>query len=143
MDQIDRQIDSSMKGLIGEMKGIRDRTQKAKPEIDAMNRWMERTNARAIADRGKKGINGEIARIELGVMGTRPGMKAIRRRAARAADAAARGSKPARRAQDIYANQMAFTGPGKPKAGRNNLKPGPRNKQGPPKRTRKPRKPRK
>jgi hypothetical protein len=141
--QIDRQIDSTMKGMVDEMKGIRDRAKKAKPEIDKMSRWMERTNARAIADRGKKGINGEIARIEIGTVGTGPGMKAIRRRADRASQAAARGSKLARRAQDIYANQMAFTGPGKPKAGKNNLKPGPRNKQGPPKRTRKPRKPRK
>jgi hypothetical protein len=141
--QIDRQIDSTMKGMVDEMKGIRDRAKKAKPEIDKMSRWMERTNARAIADRGKKGINGEIARIEIGTVGTGPGMKAIRRRAERASQAAARGSKPARRAQEIYASQMAFTGPGKPKAGKNNLRPGPRNKQGPPKRTRKPRKPRK
>jgi hypothetical protein len=70
-------------------------------------------------------------------------MKAIRRRAERASQAAARGSKPAKRAQHIYANQMAFTGPGKSKAGKNNLRPGPRNTSGPPKRTRKPRKPRK
>jgi hypothetical protein len=137
--QIDRQIDSTMKGMVDEMKGIRDRAKKAKPKIDRMSRWLERTNARAIADRGKKGINGEIARIEIGTVGTGPGMKAIRRRAERASQAAARGSKPARRAQEIYASQMAFTGPGKPKAGKNNLKPGPRNKQGPPKRTRKPR----
>ena len=137
--QIDRQIDRTMKGMVDEMKGIRDRAKKAKPEIDRMSRWLERTNARAIADRGKKGINGEIARIEIGTVGTGPGMKAIRRRAERASQAAARGSKPARRAQEIYASQMAFTGPGKPKAGKNNLKPGPRNKQGPPKRTRKPR----
>jgi hypothetical protein len=143
LGQIDRQIDSTMKGMVDEMKGIRDRARKAKPEIDRMSRWLERTNARAITDRGKKGISGEIARIEIGTVGTGPGMKAIRRRAERASQAAARGSKPAKRAQQIYANQMAFTGPGKPKAGRNNVKPGPRNTSGPPKRTRKPRKPRK
>jgi hypothetical protein len=136
--QIDRQIDSTMKGMVDEMKGIRDRAKKAKPEIDRMSRWLERTNARAIADRGKKGIGGEIARIEIGTVGTGPGMKALRRRADRASQAAARGSKPARRAQEIYASQMAFTGPGKPKAAKSNLRPGPRNTQGPPK-TRKPR----
>ena len=141
--QIDRQIDSTMKGMVDEFKGIRERAKKAKPRLDRMNRKLERSNARAIADRGKKGIDGEMARIEMGVVGSGPGMKALRRRADRASQAAARGSKPARRAQEIYANQMAFTGAGKPKAGKNNLKPGPRNKQGPPKRTRKPRKPRK
>jgi hypothetical protein len=136
MDRIDRQIDSTMKGMIGEMKAMRDRAKKAKPSIDRMNRRLERSNARSIADRGKKGIDGEIARIEISTIGSQPGAKAIRRRAARASAAAARGSKPAARAQDIYANQLAYTGPGKPKAGRNNLRPGPRNTQGPPKRKR-------
>jgi hypothetical protein len=141
--QIDRQIDSTMKGMVDEFKGIRERAKKANPRLDRMNRKLERSNARAIADRGKKGIDGEMARIEMGVVGSGPGMKALRRRADRASQAAARGSNPARRAQEIYANQMAFTGAGKPNAGKNNLKPGPRNTQGPPKRTRKPRKPRK
>jgi hypothetical protein len=67
----------------------------------------------------------------------------IGRRAARAASAAARGSQAGKKALGTYLNQMAFTGKGKPKPGRNNLRPGPRNKQGPPKRTRKPRRPRK
>lgn len=63
----------------------------------------------------------------------------IRRRAARATAAAAKGSKPAARARVIYGQQLAFTGAGKPSKARNNLKPGPRNTKGAPKRKRKPR----
>jgi hypothetical protein len=139
-NQIDRQIDRTMKDMVNETKRLSRAVKKAKPSIDRMNRKLERSNARSIADRSKKGIDGEIARIELSTVGSGPGMKAIRRRAARAAEAAARGSKPARRAQEIYGNQMAGTGPGKPKAAKNNLRPGPRNTQGPPKKRRRNRK---
>jgi hypothetical protein len=81
--------------------------------------------------------------MEMGVIGSRMGMKAMKRRMARAADAAARGSKAGKRAQEIYANQVAFTGKGKAKAAKSNIRPGPRNTQGPPPKRRKPRKPRK
>jgi hypothetical protein len=135
--QIDRQIDRSMKPLVDDMRAISNRAKALKPEIDKMSRRIERTNARSISDRRKKGIDGEIARAELGAMGTKPGRKAIQRRMGRAMDAAARGSKPARKAVRVYVDQLAGMGPGKMKGAKNNLRPGPRNTDGPPKRRRK------
>ena len=101
---------------------------------------LERMNARSIVEGKQKGLIGRIARAEIGIMGAKPGMKAIRRRAARAADAAARGSKLAARAREIYGTQMAGMGPGKT-PGANIIKPGPRNKNQPPPRKRRTRKP--
>ena len=100
---------------------------------------MQRQDARWITERSKPGIDGEIGRIMAQGANFKQGKRAIRRRASRAAKAAAAGSKPAQKAMQIYDQQLAFTGKGKPKAGKNNLRPGPRNTQGPPKRTRKPR----
>lgn len=106
-----------------------------RPMIDKMKRQLERQNARAMQQRlGKDKVDRMVAGIEIGVSGTKAGAKAIQRRMQRAADAAAKGSKPAARARSIYANQMAYMGAGKPKAARNNLRPGPRNTQGRPKR---------
>jgi hypothetical protein len=104
---------------------------------------MDRRQARAIANRSETGIQGRLAGIYLrGSSGliNRNARKIIQRRAQRAADAASRGSQPARRAQKIYANQLAFMGTGKAKTAKSNIRPGPRNTQGPPKRrrTRKP-----
>ena len=106
------------------------------PKLNKMKMKLQRDNARAIADRGKKGIDGEIARIEIGTIGGNMGAKAIKRRLARAAEGVKRGSKPAQRAQEIYMNQLAKWPGGKPK-GKNNVKPGPKNTAGPPKRRRK------
>ena len=137
MDQIDRQIDRAMKPLADDLRNIASRAKAAKPEIDQMRRSLERMNARAIANRHKKGIYGEVARIELSAVGTGPGKKAISRRMQRAMTAAARGSGPGKRAVGVYLNQLASMGPGKPSKGKNNLRTGPRNTKGPPKRRRK------
>jgi hypothetical protein len=144
INQLDRQIDSTMKGMVNEARQMKARMQKAKPKIDKLSQQIQRGNAQAIQDRFSKNKGARfVAGIELNTIGGRIGAKAIQRRMQRAADAASRGSKPAARAREIYGNQLAYMGPGKPKAAKNNLRPGPRNKQGPPKRTRKPRKPRK
>lgn len=129
-------MDRAMKPLADAAKAISKQAKALRPEIDKMSRWIERTNARAIANRRQKGIEGDIARAELGAMGTKPGQKAIRRRMQRALSAAARGSTPANKATRVYLSQLAGMGPGKPSKGRNNLRPGPRNTQGPPKRKR-------
>lgn len=128
--QIDRQMDRAIKPLADAAKAI------SKQEIDKMSRWLERTNARSIADRHRKDIEGEIARAELSTVGSKPGQKAIRRRMQRALSAAARGSAAGQRAIRVYLDQLAGMGPGRPAKGRNNIKPGPRNTKGPPKRKR-------
>ena len=106
------------------------------PKLNKMKMKLQRDNARAIADRGKKGIDGEIARIELNTIGGNMGAKAIKRRLARAAEGIKRGSKPAQRAQTIYMNQLAKWPGGKAK-GKNNVRVGPRNTAGKPKPKRK------
>lgn len=135
--QLERQVERRIQDMDRSMKRA---SKEIKPRADKLRNRLQRQNARAIAQRlSKDWVDRELSRIEMGITGSRPGAKAIQRRMQRAADAAARGSNPARRARSIYANQLAFMGSGKPKAGRNNLRPGPRNTQGPPKRRRKPR----
>lgn len=137
IDQLERQADRAIRDLDREMKRFSDAVKSRRPKIDAMKRQLERQNARAMQQRlGKDPIDRMLAGVELGVSGTKAGAKAIKRRMQRAAAAADRGSKPAARAREIYGNQMAYMGTGKPKAARNNLRPGPRNTQGPPKRRR-------
>lgn len=137
LGQIERQVDHSINALDAELKRASDKIKSHRPAIDKMRRELQRQNAKAIAQRlSKDPIDRMIAGVEIGVIGTRSGAKAIQRRMQRAAAAAARGSKPAARAREIYGNQLAYTGKGKPKAARNNLRPGPRNTQGPPKRRR-------
>jgi hypothetical protein len=126
----------NLSGAYTELKGIGKRAKQ-------MRHAMQRQDARWITERSKPGIDGEIGRIMAQGANFKQANRAIRRRASRAAKAAAAGSKPAQKALQIYDQQLAFTGKGKPKAGKNNLRPGPRNTSGPPKRTRKPRKPRK
>jgi len=97
-----------------------------------------------MGNRFGKGIEGRLAGVYMrNSFGktNRNARQIIQARAQRAADAAARGSKPARRAREIYANQLAFMGGGKAKAAKSNIQPGPRNTQGPPKRSRKRKKP--
>lgn len=137
MNQIDRQIDRTMKPLVDDLRNIGNKLQKARPQIDAIGRQLERMNAKDIADRNKKGIKGEVSREVLAITGTKAGRKAITRRMQRALDAAGRGSKVGQRAVRVYLNQLAGMGPGKPSKGRNNLRPGPRNTKGTPKRRRK------
>jgi hypothetical protein len=137
LGQLDRQVDRSIAKLDAEIKSMSNTLKKRRPAIDKAGRQLERMNAQALANRlSKNKTDRMVAGVELGIMGGRAGAKALQRRMQRAADAAARGSKPAARARSIYANQLAYMGPGKAKAGRNNLRPGPRNTQGPPKRSR-------
>ena len=123
-------------------KPLKERVQGLRAQNDKLLRRLDRRNARDFANQNKPGLDGRIAKIRLGEA-TPTMMRGIQstigRRAARAASAAARGSQAGKKALGIYVNQLAFTGKGKPKSGRNNLRPGPRNTQGPPKRTRKPR----
>ena len=137
IDQLDRQAEHSIRELDAEMKRFSDTVKSKRPAIDKMKRQLQRQNARALAQRlSKDPIDRMLAGVELGVSGSRPGAKALQRRMQRAADAAARGSKPAAKARTIYANQMAYTGKGKPKAAKSNIRPGPRNTKGTPKRRR-------
>jgi hypothetical protein len=103
-------------------------------------KWARRT-ARDIADAGGKGARASVARTMLSVTDSRTMRAArgvIRGRAARAAAAAARGSKPAAKAQAIYDRQLAPVLPKGKGKGKNSLRPGPRNTKGaPPKRRRK------
>jgi len=137
MNQIDRQIDRTMKPLVDDLRNIGSKLQKARPELDAIGRELERMNAKDIANRNKKGIRGQVSRDVLAITGTNAGRKAITRRMQRALGAAGRGSKAGQRAVRVYLDQLAGMGPGKPSKGRNNLRPGPRNTKGTPKRRRK------
>lgn len=133
------------KGVRGMTKGIRSvqselpKIRQTRGRLEDMKRRMARQAARDIAGRLRKGIDGELSSIALQNQGgrlNRAGADVIRRRAARATAAAAKGSKPAARAREIYGQQLAFTGTGKPsRKAKNNLRPGPRNTKGtPPKR---------
>lgn len=124
--------------IIQPIKDLRRNVAPVLKEAQALQLSMARRQARAFADRGSAGAKGSLARISIRSGGSlnRAAREVIQRRAQRAADAAARGSKPAERARVIYGNQLASTGPGKAKAGRNNLRPGPRNTNGKPKRRR-------
>lgn len=137
MNQIDRQIDRSMKGAVDAVKGLGDAIKRNRPKVDQAMRELERMNADAVAKRfsPRKGDR-IVARIELAEMGSKSGVKALKRRMERATAAASRGSKAAARAREIYGSQLAFMGPGKPAKGHNNRQPGPSNKQGPPKKRR-------
>ena len=89
----------------------------------AFDRQMTRFQARALTDRFKGGVDGEMARITLRTMGSGSGRVQIERRARRAADLAARGSKVAARAGAVYDNQLAAMGPGKAPRAKNNIRP--------------------
>jgi hypothetical protein len=138
--QLGRQISREMKDAPPSMK---ERLNTARGRVDAITARMDRRGARDITDRNSPDIGKRtVSEAGRNAVSNRPGVKVIQRRAQRAADAAARGSKPAQRARDIYNNQLAYTGKGRPKAAKSNLRPGPRNTQGPPPKPRKPRKPR-
>ncbi len=112
--------------IIQPIKDFRRDVSPVLKEAQALQLSMARRQARAFADRGTEGAKGSIARISMRAGGAlnRAARDVIQRRAQRAADAAARGSKPAARARDIYANQLAFTGSGKAAKGSNNIQPG-------------------
>lgn len=131
--QLERQADRRISDIDKSMKDMKQSVSR----IKQISSRFDRMNAKAMQDRlSKSSADRFMAGIEIGILGTRKGQRVIRRRMERAAAAAARGSKPAARAQQIYANQMAFMGSGKAKAAKSNIRPGPRNTQGPPKRKR-------
>lgn len=116
--------------------------QQRREQVDRA-RWMARTQAQALADRLKGGVDAEIAGVVLKNLGGRLGRQQIQRRARRAARLAASGSKPAARALQLYDQQLTAMGPGKAsRKGENNIKPGPRNAN-PEKKTKRKRSPRK
>lgn len=127
--QLDRQIRTTAERMASELNAMRNRLQRRKPQLDRMKARVERMGAKALERRlSSNKLDRQLAAVELGVAGSRAGARAIQRRMQRAADAAGRGSQPAARARVIYANQLAFTGAGKPSKGaKNNLRPGPSN----------------
>ena len=109
--------------------------------MDESRKMAERMGARSMERRlSSRRIAREMAGVEMRIMGGRAGARQIQRRAQRAAAAAARCSKAAARAREIYANQLAYMGAGKPASKvKSNIVPGPRNTQPPkPKRKRRP-----
>lgn len=132
--QLNRQVNKDMGGL----PKFKDRLTDLGSRVDAITTRMDRRIARNITDRNSSNPGRKIvSQASRNAASNRPGVKVIQRRGQRAADAAARGSKPAQQALSIYDNQLAYTGKGKPKAAKSNLRPGPSNTQGPPKRRRK------
>ena len=106
---------------------LKGRVRKALDDHDKFTRKINLRHARQIANRSEPDLKGRLAgihgRTSTGFM-NRGARDIIQGRAERAAAAAARGSKPAARAQNIYANQLAFTGSGKAAKGSNNIQPG-------------------
>lgn len=106
---------------------LKGRVRKVLDEHDKFTHKINLQHARQIANRSEPGLKGRLAgiygRTSVGFM-NRGARDIIQGRAERAAAAAARGSKPAARAQQIYANQLAFTGSGKAAKGSNNIQPG-------------------
>lgn len=124
MAQTVRQIQSAAGKPDTSLKG---RVRKVLGESDKLMNRMHRQHARHVANRFDRGINGRLSGIYRSASNgglNRGASSVIQARAARAAAAAARGSAPAARAQQIYANQLAFTGKGKPSKGSNNIQPG-------------------
>jgi len=126
-----------------EIRDVKDSLKRIKAAGDELTRkWAMRT-ARDMARATGHGIVADAMR---GVVRAAPERERraaraiIRGRAKRAAAAAARGSKPAARAMEIYDRQLAPVLPKGKGKGKNVIKPGPRNTQGPqkPKRKRKP-----
>jgi len=129
MGRFTRRVEGDVKSLIKDFSKQKPKIQNVRQEASNILRKLGRSDARAWTQRGQKGIKGDMARIETSqftgrmIKGVR---ETIQRRAQRAADAAGRGSKAGRKAQGIYARQMAYTGAGKPKAAKNAIKPGPK-----------------
>lgn len=146
-EQARRQLGRAERDVLNAASKLRDELKRTRPQRDAMMRevkqWQRRLSRRAardIVNSAKPGIDGRIARISLSATPgnlQRAGMDVIRRRADRAAAAAARGSKAGARALGVYDRQLAPALPGKASKAKNNLKPGPRNTKGAPKKRRK------
>lgn len=136
ISQIDRQINRDVADLGRNLTSMTSKIREVRPKLDQMNREYERRNARHIANRRKRNVDGQVARTVLKNAGTAAGRKAITRRMQRALSAAFQGSGPAKRAVGVYLDQLAGMGPGRPSRGRNNIKPGPRNTRGEPRRRR-------
>lgn len=140
-DQAKRQMDRAASKISDAAKGLKSKFRDIKPLMDESRKLAERMGAKSMERRlSSRRIDREVAGMEMRIMGGRAGTRQIQRRAQRAAAAAARGSKAAARAREIYANQLAYMGTGKPASKvKSNIVPGPRNTQPPkPKRKRKP-----
>lgn len=142
-------------------KGMRVTMKDVRTRANNLIRRINRQTARDIADSSRKDARGFVARIGLetasGSM-LRGGRRVIQDRARRAAAAAERGSKPAKKALEIYDRQLVPTisdralkqqgwrllgVQGDKGKGKNKIVPGPRNTGGMPPKPKKPRKPRK
>jgi len=142
-------VDASVRQTIAKARGPKPTYRVGLPPskltLPELNLKIARTTAREIADRNRRDVKGQVARFMLKDGRTNQDLRNARtlitRRAQRAAAAAARGSKPAARAQAIYDDQLAPRLPKGKGKGRNNLRPGPRNTKGAPPKKRKPRKP--
>ena len=136
---LDGGADKMMRGIrktSGEFGDMKSKVRKVLDENTKMRRDMARQQAREMAVRTnpKAGrVDKAISRIYLSVGPNREAAEVIKARGKRAADAAARGSKPAKKALKIYDQQLASMTPasGKIKAS-NNVQPG-RNNPRPPK----------
>ena len=136
---LDGGADKMMRGIrktSGEFGDMKSKVRKVLDENTKMRRDMARQQAREMAVRTnpKAGrADKTISRIHLSVGPNREAAEVIKARGKRAADAAARGSKPAKKALKIYDQQLASMTPanGKIKAS-NNIQPG-RNNPKPPK----------
>jgi hypothetical protein len=139
MQQMGRRVSRAGRAMSDAMGSVR----KVRASADAMKQRFARRTARDIANSTGTGITADVARMSVRVappQEVRAARGIIARRAQRAAAAAARGSKPAAKAAAIYDRQLAPVLPKGKGKGKNNLRPGPGNTKGAPKKKRKPRK---
>lgn len=143
-EALGRKVKRTAQSFTDKSRKLKGSTDSLVSKLRKMQLKNARYAARDLANRNRKGIDGYVARFMLREVHTSRDLRAARgviaRRAQRAAAAAARGSKPAARAQAIYDRQLAPVLPKGKGKGRNNIKPGPSNTKGPPKKKRKPRK---
>jgi hypothetical protein len=122
--------------MVDNYKAAKPKIREVLNESSKLQRDMARGQAREMAKRTDpkaSRVDKTISGIYLRVGPNRPAAEVIKARGQRAADAAARGSKPAKKALKIYDQQLASMTPasGKIKAS-NNVQPG-RNNPRPPK----------
>jgi hypothetical protein len=144
VDYLRGRIDGIKGDIRDEIRDAMEPLKRIKAAGDALTRkWAMRAARDMGIAKGPKGVARDVARTVLQrspQKELRAAEGIIRERAKRAAAAAARGSKPAARATEIYDRQLAPVLPKGKGKGKNVIKPGPRNTQGPqkPKRKRKP-----
>lgn len=111
-----------------------------KKVIESLTLRTARRAARDLANFSRRDTTGKVAKFMVQKIHTPRDLMNARRviagRAMRAAKLAESGSKAGAKARSIYDRQLIPALPGSKGKGRNNLRPGPRNTQGPPKRKR-------